>query len=76
MQPLGKTQTRLVKRFRGSDVVVYAVPEGMFSFCKTSNRVELIALQGTPLPDDLILVHEHSDHYSLQPSVEMSVTGP
>ncbi|MCJ1340505.1 hypothetical protein MMC09_005801 [Bachmanniomyces sp. S44760] len=28
---------------------------------------------GTPLPDDLILVHEHTDHYSLQPAKEMSL---
>ncbi|KAJ0158846.1 hypothetical protein CTA2_10756 [Colletotrichum tanaceti] len=27
--------------------------------------------EGTQLPKDLILVHEHSDHYSLQPAVEM-----
>ena len=30
---------------------------------------------GTPLPDDLILVHEHTDHYSLQPAKEMSLPG-
>ena len=30
---------------------------------------------GTPLPDDLILVHEHTDHYSLQPAEEMSLSG-
>ncbi|KAI0416977.1 hypothetical protein F5X98DRAFT_375358 [Xylaria grammica] len=29
--------------------------------------------QGTQLPDDLLLVHERTDHYSLQPGVPMSV---
>jgi len=29
--------------------------------------------EGTLLPDDLILVHEHTDHYSLQPAVEMDL---
>jgi len=28
---------------------------------------------GTPLPDNLILVHEHNDHYSLQPAEEMAL---
>lgn len=31
--------------------------------------------EGTALPDDLLLVHERSDHYSLQPAVSMSITG-
>jgi hypothetical protein len=30
---------------------------------------------GTGIPDDLILVHEFKDHYSLQPREEMSVDG-
>ena len=30
---------------------------------------------GIQLPGDLILVHEHSDHYSLQPATEMSLQG-
>ncbi|KAF2177148.1 hypothetical protein K469DRAFT_604466 [Zopfia rhizophila CBS 207.26] len=30
---------------------------------------------GTPLPEDLILVHEHTDHYSLQAAEGMSLTG-
>ncbi|KAK8931643.1 hypothetical protein VCV18_000168 [Metarhizium anisopliae] len=31
--------------------------------------------KGTRLPDDLVLVHERSDHYSLQPAVPMTVDG-
>ncbi|QLI68643.1 uncharacterized protein G6M90_00g053790 [Metarhizium brunneum] len=31
--------------------------------------------KGTLLPDDLVLVHERSDHYSLQPAVAMTVDG-
>ncbi|KAH6684079.1 hypothetical protein B0J14DRAFT_572017 [Halenospora varia] len=27
----------------------------------------------TPLPEELILVHEHTDHYSMQPVIEMSL---
>ncbi|PMD61573.1 uncharacterized protein K444DRAFT_587759 [Hyaloscypha bicolor E] len=27
----------------------------------------------TPLPEELILVHEHTDHYSMQPAIEMSL---
>ena len=29
----------------------------------------------TQLPNDLVLVHEHSDHYSLQAAEEMSLQG-
>ncbi|KAI1351129.1 hypothetical protein F5Y01DRAFT_134339 [Xylaria sp. FL0043] len=29
--------------------------------------------KGTQLPDDLLLVHERSDHYSLQPGAPMSI---
>ncbi|KAI8721662.1 hypothetical protein NCS52_00308300 [Fusarium sp. LHS14.1] len=29
--------------------------------------------EGTTLPDDLLLVHERSDHYSLQPAMAMAV---
>ena len=28
MRPLGEFQSRLVESFKGSDVVVYAIPEG------------------------------------------------
>jgi hypothetical protein len=30
---------------------------------------------GIPLPEDLLLVHEFKDHYSLQPAREMSLDG-
>lgn len=29
----------------------------------------------TPLPEDLVLVHEKGDHYSLQPAREMTLAG-
>ena len=32
-------------------------------------------VKGTTLPRDLVLVHERSDHYSLQPSVAMPLEG-
>lgn len=58
MRPNSPYQQSLVsRRFRGDDVVIYAVPKG------------------TALPDDLILVHERSDHYSLQPAVTMNIAG-
>jgi hypothetical protein len=28
--------------------------------------------KGTPLPPELVLLHEHSDHYSVQPAVAMA----
>lgn len=38
-------------------------------------RIENWNLIGTLLPDDLILVHEFGDHYSLQARTEMTVEG-
>ena len=29
--------------------------------------------EGTPIPDNLALLHEHSDHFSLQPAVPMTL---
>ncbi|KAI0467839.1 hypothetical protein F4859DRAFT_517707 [Xylaria cf. heliscus] len=56
MRPNSPYQQLLVSsRFRGPDVVVYAIAKG------------------TQIPDDLLLIHERSDHYSLQPGVSMSV---
>ncbi|KAI1307407.1 hypothetical protein F5Y03DRAFT_119108 [Xylaria venustula] len=56
MRPNSPYQQSLVSsRFRGSDVIIYAVAKG------------------TQLPDDLLLVHERTDHYSLQPAAPMSV---
>lgn len=58
MRPNSPYQQSLVSwRFRGGDMLVYAVPEG------------------TVLPEELLLVHERSDHYSLQPAVSMDVDG-
>ena len=34
-----------------------------------------LTLLGTELPEDLILVYEHSDYYSLQATTEMSLEG-
>jgi hypothetical protein len=31
--------------------------------------------KGTRLPHDLLLVHERSDHYSLQPAKAMAIDG-
>ncbi|TRX89863.1 hypothetical protein FHL15_009296 [Xylaria flabelliformis] len=56
MRPNSPYQQSLVStRFRGTDVIVFAVAKG------------------TDLPEDLLLVHERSDHYSLQPSATMTI---
>lgn len=30
---------------------------------------------GTDIPEDLLLVHERTDHYSLQPARSMNING-
>lgn len=60
--------------FKGNDVLVYSVPAGMFSMFPPSLSTHSFT-RGTPIPNDLVLVHERSDHYSLQPAVQMSLEG-
>ncbi|KAL4954096.1 hypothetical protein BDW69DRAFT_194310 [Aspergillus filifer] len=53
-------------------------PKGVFDLLTYEGKVQPRALnaatyQRTPLPDNLILVHEFRDHYSLQPREEMTV---
>jgi hypothetical protein len=75
MRPAGETQTRLVEKFKGKNVIVYAVPEGTcIGNLEYTIESSLMPLTGTVLPEDLILVHEHGDHYSLQPAVEMPLS--
>ncbi|KAI9679894.1 MAG: hypothetical protein M1817_004909 [Caeruleum heppii] len=64
----------------------YAAPNGasmrpntakqnkLVSTFKGANMLVYCVPAGTPLPDDLLLVHENHDHYSLQPAKEMTVT--
>ncbi|KAF4511175.1 hypothetical protein G6O67_002995 [Ophiocordyceps sinensis] len=42
---------------------------------KGPNVIVYAVAAGTPLPEDLVLVHERSDHYSLQPSKVMTLQG-
>lgn len=43
MQPVGDKQQQLVQNFKGSDIVVYAIPEGMTSKV-SSNDLQLTKL--------------------------------
>lgn len=40
-----------------------------------NNRVVYSVPAGTKLPDHLVMVHERTDHYSLQPAKEMLLEG-
>lgn len=68
------TQNQLVHSFRGSNVVVYAIPAGIYNEIDRFEG-ELTFSPGIQLPNDLVLVYEHSDHYSLQAAKEMSLQG-
>ncbi|KAJ5238276.1 hypothetical protein N7468_002895 [Penicillium chermesinum] len=76
MRPNSAGQQNLVRTFRGSTIYVYAVPAGSFPPILKSLVQNLSEhFIGTTLPDDLILVHEFGDHYSLQARKEMTVEG-
>ena len=40
---------------------------------KARSAVVFEVPQGTPLPPELVLLHEHTDHYALQPSQRMQL---
>ena len=76
MRPNSRGQQRLVRTLRGFTTYVYAVPAGLFpKVLEASYLYSFKTCIGTVLPDDLILVHEFADHYSLQPRKEMTVDG-
>ncbi|KAJ5360721.1 hypothetical protein N7517_009912 [Penicillium concentricum] len=64
MRPNSRTQQNLVRTVKPRDgYTIY-----------TSSSIDL-SYAGTVLPEDLILVHEFRDHYSLQARKEMTVEG-
>ncbi|RWQ93080.1 hypothetical protein C8Q69DRAFT_81169 [Paecilomyces variotii] len=74
MRPNSEIQQNLVRTFRGSSIYVYAIPAGSSpNFPEASGLYSSDTCTGTVLPDDLILVHEFGDHYSLQAREEMTV---
>ncbi|MCJ1364640.1 hypothetical protein MMC16_003754 [Acarospora aff. strigata] len=70
---------------KGLDSKSYAAPNGasmrpntallkrLVTTFKGSNVIIYSVPAGTKLPGDLLLVHEHCDHYSLQAATEMTV---
>ncbi|KAH7327742.1 hypothetical protein B0I35DRAFT_415630 [Stachybotrys elegans] len=48
--------------------------QSLVSWRHRGNDVMVYAVpKGTDLPEDLLLVHERSDHYSLQPAIPMTL---
>ncbi|CAI7625725.1 unnamed protein product [Penicillium glandicola] len=79
MRPNSRTQQNLVRtvRPRGPTIYVYAITAGLFTYISSPRLLPStdFSFAGTLLPDDLILVHEFRDHYSLQARKEMTVEG-
>lgn len=73
MRPNSPYQKLLVEKlFKGHDVRVYAVPKGILKPCYNHQRLTH-QHPGTHLPENLLLVHERTDHYSLQPAQDMTL---
>ena len=77
MRPNSRYQQSLVTwRFRGDNVIVFSIPKGKPHRLTRTTWVRiriLTIMEDTNLPEDLLLVHERTDHYSLQPAVRMSL---
>ncbi|KAI9755954.1 MAG: hypothetical protein M4579_004085 [Chaenotheca gracillima] len=65
MRPNSSMHRNILSRFRAINTIVYSVPAAE---CREFNKAV-----GTQLPEDLILVHEHLDHYSLQPTKDVAL---
>lgn len=75
MRPNSYMQKELIYSFEGARALVYILPAG------GSARVHLSPAEpdnqgpiGVELPDDLVFLHEHSDHFSLQPAKPMALS--
>jgi hypothetical protein len=73
MRPNSPALQNLIRSFRESSPYIYAISAGFVVSCIISKRI--LNEVGVELPDDLILVHEFGDHYSLQAAREMTVDG-
>lgn len=69
MRPDGPTLQEIIRGFRGRNTTVYRLPEGLYWVAAFEALLMLWRDNGeigTKLPEQLVLLHEHSDHYSLQ----------
>lgn len=73
MRPNTDGMKKLARSWIGNPLV-FSVPAGDLFSIDFLTQSESFS-KGTPLPDDLILVHELDDRYSLQPTREMTVEG-
>ncbi|KAG6860972.1 hypothetical protein C0995_005208 [Termitomyces sp. Mi166 len=73
--PLSPTFQEVVRNFRGANIIVSVIPEGALATNCISLFSELTPFlgQGTPLPSTLQILHEHSDHYSMQCTKPMTL---
>lgn len=80
-EPLSPTFQEVVRNFRGPNILVYIIKAGLASpyyffplaHWLISRCVSIYA--GTRLPPDLTILHEHSDHFSLQCTRPMALNG-
>src|SRR6266478_2440588 len=74
MRPNTTSMRSITERFYGSPAVVFSVASGNSRSFPTGLCARRLSA-GTPLPEELILVHEFKDHWSLQPAKTMSLDG-
>ncbi len=68
VRPNGPFLQELVRVFEETNSVIYRLPEGMSE--STLLAILFIpALSGTKLPPDLVCLHEHTEHHSIQCAV-------
>jgi len=64
----------ITQRFYSPQAVVFSVAPGSLRYFFTGPSTQCLSTD-TPLPEDLVLVHEFKDHYSLQPAKELPLDG-
>ena len=71
---------RLVKALETTHCYLYQAAEELYPALWIELKLVILQLTSrrfsdTLLPPELLLVHEHTDHYSLQPAIETSLEG-
>jgi hypothetical protein len=74
VRPKGLNLDEIIDAFKGSDTRIYRLPEGRAVGILESNFTHLLYV-GLNLPQELVLLHEHTDHHALQCTVTMSLEG-
>lgn len=66
VRPKGPSMAEVVREFKGKNTTIYRLPKGECLLYEPYRLILIKVTQGTELPEDLVVLHEHADHHSIQ----------